>query len=160
VRVPPDDRRYDLRIMPLTAAQLVDMSPAELDDLFRGSPAGPIPAGKGAGTALFAPGTALGKVAATVVRAVAWKGKVFDPDRGELLNLISPAGALAIRAKVFPEESWFDGKESIILDYRNTSRVARWIRDEIRMIDTGTYLGIVYWGHTKILRFALQFQPA
>jgi hypothetical protein len=145
--------------MPLTAAQLVDRSPDELDDLFRGSPAGPIPAGKGAGIALFAPGTPLGRAAAKVVKAVAWKGKVFNPDRGELRNLIGPPGALAIRAKVFPGESWFDGKESIILDYRNASRVAHWIRDEIRMIDTGTYLGIVYWGHTKILRFALQFQP-
>ena len=67
---------------------------------------------------------------------------------------------MAIRAKVFSGESWFDGKESIILDYRHTSRVAHWIRDEIRMIDTGTYLGIVYWDHTKILRFALQFRPA
>jgi hypothetical protein len=146
--------------MPLTAAQLTDMSPGELDDLFRGSPAGPIPAGKGAGIALFAPGTPLSKTAAKVVRAVAWKGKLFNAERGELRNLIGPAGALAIRAKVFPGESWFDGKESIILDYRSASRVARWIRDEIRMIDPDTYLGIVYWGHTKILRFALQFQPA
>jgi hypothetical protein len=144
----------------MTAAQLLDMSPEELDDLFRGSPAGPIPAGKGAGIALFAPGTPFGRAAAKVVKAVAWKGKVFNPDRGELRNLIGPAGGLAIRAKVFPGESWFDGKESIILEYRNASRVAHWIRDEIRMIDTGTYLGIVYWGHTKILRFALQFQPA
>ena len=146
--------------MPLTTADLLGMSPDELDDLFRAAPAGPIPAGKGAGTALFAPGTSFGRVAAKAVRAVAWKGKVFDPDRGELRNLIGPPGALAIRAKVFPQASWFDGKESIILDYRDASRVARFIRDEIRMVDTGTYLGIVYWGHTKILRFALQFQSA
>jgi len=144
----------------MTAAQLLDMSPEELDDMFRGSPAGPIPVGKGAGTALFSPGTRLSKAAAKVVKAVAWKGKMFDPDGGELQNLIGPAGALAIRAKVFSSESWFDGRESIILDYRNASRVARWIRDEIRMVDPGTYLGIVYWGHTKILRFALQFPPA
>ena len=145
--------------MPLTAAELLDMSPDELDDVFRGSPAGPIPAGKSDGIALFAPGTRVSRPAAKVVRAVAWKGKVFNPEGGDLRNRIGPPGSLAIRAKVFSGKSWFDGKESIILDYRETSRVAHWIRDEIRMIDTGTYLGIVYWDHTRILRFALQFRP-
>ena len=145
--------------MPLTTTDLLNMSPEELDGVFRASPAGPIPAGKGDGIALFAPGSPVGKAAAKVVRAVAWKGKVFDPERGELLNLIGPPSALAIRAQVFPGKSWFDGEESIILDYGTTSRVAHWIRDEIRMIGTDTYLGIVYWGHTKILRFALQFRP-
>ena len=145
--------------MPLTTADLLDMSPEKLDEKFRGSPAGPIPAGRGDGIALFAPGTPFSKAAANVVRAVAWKGKVFDAERGELKNLIGPPGASAIRAKVFSGESWFDGKESIILDYRQTSRVAHWIRDEIRMVDPGTYLGIVYWDHTRILRFALQFRP-
>ena len=95
-----------------------------------------------------------------MVRAVAWKGKVFDPERGELLNLVGPAGARAVRAKVFSGKSWLDGDESIILDYHQTSRVAHWIRDEIRMIDTDTYLGIVYWNRTRILRFALTFRPA
>jgi hypothetical protein len=146
--------------MPLTTADLLGLSPDELDDMFRASPAGPIPSGRSDGVALFAPGTPVGKVAATIVRAVAWKGKVFDTDRGELVNRIGPPGGLAIRAKVFPGKSWFDGEESIILDYGETSRVAHWIRDEIRMIDTDTYLGIVYWGHTKILRFALTFRPA
>jgi hypothetical protein len=145
--------------MPLTAAELLDLSPDELDDLFRASPAGPIPAGRGDGTVLVAPGTVFGKVAAKAARKVAWKGKVFDPVRGELRNMIGPPGVLTIRAKVFLDQSWFDGKESIILDYRKTSRVAHWIRDEIRMIGPGTYLGIAYWGHTKVLMFALQFRP-
>jgi hypothetical protein len=145
--------------MPLTTAELLNMSPDQLDDVFRGSPTGPIPVGKGDGVALLAPGTPVSKVAATMVRAVAWKGKVFNPERGELLNMIGPPGALAIRAKVFAGKSWLDGKESIILDYRSTSRVAHWIRDEIRMVEPGTYLGIAYWDHTKILRFALQFRP-
>jgi hypothetical protein len=146
--------------MSLTTADLLGMTPDELDDVFRGSPAGPIPSGGSDGVALFAPGTPVSKAAATVVGAIAWKGKVFNTERGELLNRIGPTGALAIRAKVFPGESWFDGEESIILDYRETSRVAHWIRDEIRMIDADTYLGIVYWDHTKILRFALSFRPA
>jgi hypothetical protein len=146
--------------MPLTTANLLGMSPDELDDLFRASPAGPIPSGRSDGLALLAPGTTVGRAAATIVRSLAWKGKVFDTDRGELLNRVGPLGALAVRAKVFAGKSWFDGEESIILDYGETSRVAHWIRDEIRMIDTDNYLGIVYWGHTKILRFALTFRRA
>jgi hypothetical protein len=145
--------------MPLRAPELLDLSADELDDLFRASPAGPIPVGRGDGTALLAPGTVFSKATANVARAVAWKGKVFDPVRGELRNMVGPPGVLAIRAKVFLDQSWFDGKKSIILDYRKTSRVAHWIRDEIRMINTGTYLGIAYWGHTKVLMFALQFRP-
>jgi hypothetical protein len=80
--------------MPLTTTDLLNMSPEELDDVFRASPAGPIPAGRGDGIALFAPGSPVGKAAAKVVRAVAWKGKAFDPERGELLNLIGPPSAL------------------------------------------------------------------
>jgi hypothetical protein len=145
--------------VPLTARELLDMSTDELDDVFRASPAGPIPAGRGDGTALLVPGTAFSKAAAKVARAVAWKGKVFDPVRGELRNLIGTPGLLAIRAIVFLDQSRFDGEKSIILDYRKTSRVAHWIRDEIRMIGPGTYLSIAYWGQAKILMFALQFRP-
>ena len=93
--------------IPLAAVDLLGMSPEKLDDVFRGSPAGPIPSGKGDGIAIFAPGTPFSKAAAQVVRAVAWKGKVFDAERGELRNLIGPAGASAICAKVFSGESWF-----------------------------------------------------
>ena len=46
--------------MPLRAPELLDLSADELDDLFRASPAGPIPAGRGDGTALLAPGTVFG----------------------------------------------------------------------------------------------------
>ena len=68
--------------MPLRAPELLDLSAEELDDLFRASPAGPIPAGRGDGTALLAPGTVFSKATANLARAVAWKGKVFDPVRG------------------------------------------------------------------------------
>ena len=145
--------------MPLTAADLLDLPSDGLDDVYRASSSGPIPAGRGDGTALMAPGTAFGKAAARAARAVAWKGKVFDPVRGELRNMIGPPGVLAIRANVFLYQSRLDGEKSIILDYRKTSRVAHWIRDEIRMIAPGTYLGIAYWGQTKILMFVLQFRP-
>ncbi|HLZ07113.1 MAG TPA: hypothetical protein VKT80_00875, partial [Chloroflexota bacterium] len=86
-----------------------------------------------------------------------WQGKVFDPDNGVLRNEILPIGLKAIVARVYPSASWFDGKPAIILDYSQTSLVAHWIRDEIRLVAPGLYLGIVYWDKTKLINFALAF---
>lgn len=141
----------------MAAPDLLRMSHAELDDLFRRARAGPIPDGEGDGTVIFAPDRPIAETAAKLAHFVAWKGKVFDAAAGELRNEIGPLGDLAIRAKVYRGKSWFDGGEAIILDYSHTSLVAHWIRDEIREVAPGLYLGIVYWEHDKILNFSLQF---
>jgi hypothetical protein len=143
--------------MPLEVPDLLRMNPDELDDLFRASPPGPIPTGEANGTVLLQAGTELAGPAAKLLHLVAWKGKVFDPEKGELLNEISPLGIKAVRAKVYKEPSWLDGRESIVLDYSDTSLVAHWIRDEIRLVAPRVYLGIVYWERAKILDFALEF---
>jgi hypothetical protein len=85
---------------------------------------------------------------------------VFDRGKGELLNKISPLGIEAVRAKVYKEASWFDKKETIVLDYSDTSVVAQWIRDEIREVSPGVYLGLVFWERSKLLHFALDFNSA
>jgi hypothetical protein len=136
------------------------MSQDELDETFRRSPAGEVPRGEAEGTVLVAPGTKLTDPAAKLIHLLAWKGKVFDPDRGELRNEVLPTGILAVRAKVYKQESWFDGKECIVLDYSHTSLIAHWIRDEIRLVAPGLYLGIVFWDHTKLIDFALRFPAA
>lgn len=141
----------------IAAPDLLQMSQVELDDLFRGAVPGPIPDGEGDGTVIFAPDEPIAEIAAKLAHLVAWKGKVFDAASGELRNEVGPLGDLAIRAKVYRDTSWFDGNEAIILDYSNTSLVAQWIRDEIREVAPGLYLGIVYWEHDKILNFSLQF---
>jgi hypothetical protein len=51
----------------------------------------------------------------------------------------------------------FDQKECIVLDYSKTSLVAKHVRDEIREIGPGVYLGLVYWDHTKTIHFSLEF---
>ena len=89
------------------------MSQAELDDVFRASPAGEVPNGKADGTVLVAPGTALTHTAAKLAHLLAWKGKVFDAERGELRNEVFLTGILAIQAKVYKGASWFDGGECI-----------------------------------------------
>ena len=141
----------------LDASRLLQMSHHELDDLYRDSPAGEIPRGEGHGTVLVAPGTELAEAAAQFVHRFGWQGKVFDPDRGELRNEVGPFGAKAIVAKVYQGVSWFDGKEAIILDYSQTSLIAHWVRDEIRLVAPGLYLGIAYLGHVKVVNFAFSF---
>lgn len=137
--------------------QLMKMSQAQLDQLFRDSPPGDIPNGEAQGTAIIDPGTELEETAAKLIHLFAWQGKVFDAARGELRNKILPIGIKAIIAKVSQGDSWFDGKKCIVLDYSQTSLIAHWIRDEIRLIGPGLYLGIVYWGKTKLINFALKF---
>ena len=141
----------------MAGSDLLGKTQAELDDLFRSSPAGEIPRGEAKGTVIVDPGTELSEIAAKVAHAMIWEGKVFDPDGGELRNRVTPFGIEAIAAKVYKGPSWFDENESIILDYSKTSLVAHWIRDEIRQLEPGSYLGIVYWAKDRLLNFALDF---
>jgi len=137
--------------------QLLKMSQAQLDELFTGSTPGEIPNGEAQGTAIIAPGTTYSPEIATLVNHFAWQGKNFDARRGLLTNRILPLGINAIIAKVYKAPSWLDGKECIVLDYSETSLVAHWIRDEIRQIGPGLYLGKVYWDQKRLIDFALKF---
>src|SRR5229473_561989 len=110
--------------MAYDANQLLAMSQAQLDDLFRSSPAGDIP---------------------------------NDAANGALKNRILAFGVEAIIAKVYKGASWLDGKECIVLDYSQTSIVAQRVRDEIRLISPGFYLGKVYWNKDRLIDFCLQF---
>jgi|SRR5579871_2172990 len=143
--------------MPYTSAQLLSMSAQDLDKLFGNSPAGDIPNGEAEGTAIIAAGTAFSKEIAEVINVFGWKGKTFDAAHGTLTNRILAWGVNAIVAQVYKGESWFDGKECIVLDYSKTSLSAEHIRDEIRLIGPGMYLGLVYWDKAKTIHFALQF---
>ena len=143
--------------MAYTAPQLLSMSQKDLDDLFSGSPSGDIPNGEAQGTAIIAPGTTFSSEIASLINIFGWQGKTFDAEHGTLKNRILAFGLNAIVAEVYKAPSWFDNKECIVLDYSKTSLVAEHIRDEIRQIDKGFYLGIVYWDKAKTIHFALQF---
>ncbi|HEY7164646.1 MAG TPA: hypothetical protein VIB79_08800 [Candidatus Binatia bacterium] len=144
--------------MAYDVSQLLKMSQAELDALFTASPPGDIPNGEANGTAIVAPGTTYSPEIAQFINHFAWQGKVFDASKGVLKNRILPFGLNAIIAKVYKAPSWLDNKECIVLDYSETSFVAQWIRDEIRQIGSGFYLGKVYWNKKRLIDFALQFQ--
>lgn len=147
----------------LTSSQLLEMSPAKLDELFKQSDPGELPVGDSRGTVIVVPGTELAKPLATVLGAIFWQGKIFHPATRDLHNKISPFGLRAIRAEVYKEASWFDEKDCIVLDYSQSSRVAGWIRDEIREVAPGLFLGLVwgvgrlFGGRKRVLGFALAF---
>jgi hypothetical protein len=141
-------------------AKFLEMSAEQLDELFRNSPVGEIPDGESDGTAIIKPGSSVSDEIAKFVHLFTWKGKVFDREKGELRNKILPLGHKAIIAKVYKGTSWFDEKECIVLDYSKTSLLAHWIRDEIREVAPGIYLGIVYWSKKKLIHFALKFPAA
>jgi len=142
-----------------TVAGWLKKDRAELDAIYMAATAGNIPSGDTRGTAIVA-GTMLARWYARFARLFAWQGKVFDlfpPNRenGILINKISPFSLTFIVAKVYKDESWMDGAQTIVIDYSKTSFFARKIRDEIREIEPGVYLGKVWLGRTRVLDFAL-----
>jgi hypothetical protein len=143
--------------MAIDVPSLLKMSQSQLDDLFTKSESGPIPDGPAKGTAIIAPGTVFTADLAEAVSVFAWQGKTFDGPRGVLRNRILAFGLDAIVAEVYKGPSLLDGKECVVLDYSKTSLVAKWIRDEIRLIAPNLYLGRVYWNNEPCLHFALEF---
>jgi hypothetical protein len=127
---------------PLTAARLSEMSWSELDQIYRASQAGTIPEGYLPGRAIYNPCSRLAGVRSSVSRAL-WHGKAFDACSATLVNQWS--GFRAIKAQVSYGPSWLDGKPSIIMDYRETSRII-WkdVRDEVREVAPGVYLGLMF----------------
>ncbi len=139
----------------------LSMDREELDRIYMNASAGAIPSGDTRGTAIVA-GTFFARWYARLARLFAWQGKVFDlfpPDQqnGILINKISSFSLTFIVAKVYKDASWMDGKETIVIDYSKTSFFASKIRDEIREVEPGVYLGKVWWGKTRILDFALTY---
>jgi len=134
----------------------VHMSQRELDDLFTAARTGPIPVGDTQGTAIFMPGTFIATLVRLLVGWFFWKGKVFTPATKDLRNKLSPLSIRGIRATTYIGESWLDGKNVIVIDYSKTSFVAQKIRDEIREVAPGVYLGKVWWGKKRIADFALK----
>lgn len=136
---------------------LLTKTESELTALFSDAKAGPIPNGDAQGTAIIAPGTTFTPEIAKFINFFAWQGKIFDAEKMALLNKITVFGLDAILAHIIREPSWIDGKECIVLDYSKTSVVAHWVRDEIRLISPGLYLGRVFWKEQYLIFFALQF---
>ena len=137
---------------------LIGDTTGELGELFHAGTVDAIPNGHGKGTVLIGTGGPLARLAATLSYALLWRGKVVNAREGRLKNLVTPLAIRAIEAAVYKQNSWYDGEPCIVLDYSKTSFVAHKIRDEIREIAPGVFLGLVFWGRRHVLDFALDFR--
>jgi hypothetical protein len=123
--------------------ELASMSWCDLEAIYRQASPGKIPTGYAPGRAIYCPGAALTPTRSKVTEAL-WHGKHFCAAEGMLINQWC-LGAQAVRARVCYGDSWLDGKPSIIMDYRGmSSHVWKDVRDEIREIAPGLYLGLMY----------------
>lgn len=145
--------------MTYTNDDLMKMTAAQLNDLFRQSPPGPIPNGAAKGTALIDTGTPISPVLAEIIRVFAWQGKTFDAASDTLVNRITFFGISAIEAKISVGPSLVDGNDCIILDYSANPGIIGQIRDETRLISPQLYLGLVYLNEKPVTNFSLQFSP-
>ncbi len=136
---------------------LIPASKSELGKIFGSGRVGAIPNGRSRGTMLIGTGGLGARLAAYLCYALAWRGKVVNARTARLKNILTPLAILAIEAEVYKQDSWYDGEPCIVLDYSKTSVVAHWVRDEIREIAPGVFLGLVFLGRRHVLDFALDF---
>ena len=139
-----------------TLDQLVRMDRCQLEALYRAAEMGRTPDGVTNGRAIRNPGSRLTVPTSRVVR-VLWQGKVFTDD-GMMVNRV--LGMRAVHARVYVGESWLDGRPSVVMDYAGTSRLFPDVRDEVREVSPGVWLGVMYTrkpaGPEQTMFFALQ----
>jgi hypothetical protein len=141
---------------PYSATQLVRLRRAELDELFAGAEVGPMPDGEYRGTLILPLQAVPLRGVAALAGCLAWRGKVFDAGARRMINQVLPLGVRAVTAEVRKGASRLDGRECIILDYARTSLVARSVRDELRLLRPGLYLGRAHWHGLRVADFVLE----
>jgi hypothetical protein len=125
----------------VTPERLLRMNECELLDLYRAGTVTAAPCGFADGWAIYKPGRASTVPRAHFTRAL-WKGKEFSADGTTMINHIGKLRM--IKADVFPGDSWLDGKPTLVFDYLCTSRLFSNVRDEVREVAPGVYLGLTY----------------
>jgi hypothetical protein len=133
-------------LAPQTMDQLVRMSANDLTALYLASPVAAPPQGFAPGKAIKNPGSRR-TVFNSRVTGVAWQGKIFRDD-GTMINRMFGCAKL-IPAEVYVGPSLLDGQPSLILDY-SKSKLWPDVRDEVREVSPGLYLGIMYRGKSEM----------
>ena len=125
---------------------LARMPKADLEALYLASPAASAPSGFVPGRAIKNPGSRFAVANARATRLV-WQGKIFRDD-GTMINRVFGAGK-AIPAAVYQGQSLIDGGPALILDYSG-SKLWPDVRDEVREVEPGLYLGVMYKGRANM----------
>jgi hypothetical protein len=124
---------------PSVLNDLVRSDRASLEALYAQGAVTTPPPGFAPGRAIPNPG-ARNNVRKSRTIGLLWKGKVFS--EGQMINRLA-GGREAVTASVYVAESWLDGKPSLILDYAGSKRFGD-VRDEMREIAPGIYVGLTY----------------
>lgn len=122
-----------------TFDDLICRSWCELEAIYRAASPGTVPCGFYRGHVVYREDDFLAGPRAKL-NNFAWQGKHFYGD--SLINQFR--GVKMIRAKVAPGESWLDGRPALILDYHHTSLFWKDVRDEMREVSPGVYVGAMY----------------
>ena len=126
---------------PVSLADLEAMDWCALSRLYRQSPVGDLPEGFARGIVIYPPSTRMPRLRTRLAHTL-WKGKVFHPDQCEMINQWS--GFRAVTADLRYGTSKIDGRRSIVTDYRGSSPIVwRNVRDELREVGPGLYLGLM-----------------
>jgi len=127
------------------------MTACEWETLFRNGKAECLPLGTHKGVILEAEGSRL----KARLQGLVWKGKDFDGN-GTMINRWT--GFRAVTAEVSHGTSWLDGQACIVLQYAQDAKIFPGVRDELRQIGPGLWLGRGYDGtkRTHTVDFILQ----
>ena len=121
--------------------RLVRMTKCELLATFEAADSTTAPCGFARGTAIFAAGTPRTVPMSRLTRGL-WQGKEFLPD-GSLVNRVL-GGIRIVPADVYPSTSFRDGRPALVVDYSERSKLLGNVRDEVREVSPGIFLGVTY----------------
>jgi hypothetical protein len=139
---------------PLSLDGLARLGWPELEALYRAGTPTPLQDGYFRGRPVYCPEKALSGVRTKLTSAI-WHGKIVEDGGCSLINQWH--GFRAIRAKLSMGESLLDGKPSLIMDYSQTSHVWADVRDEVREVAPGLFVGAMYRRKGGCCRFEMFF---
>src|SRR5215207_4131261 len=125
---------------PLSLDRLRKLNECELARLFEQATPGAIPVGSAKGRVLLMTSAKFPRLKANLACTV-WKGKQFHDDGGLINQFV---GFQALRASVEMGTSWHDGKPCIVIEYPPGTPLFGNVRDELREIGLGLYVGRFY----------------
>lgn len=126
--------------VPRCLRELEKMCPEQLGQLYAQAELGNIPVGVGQGRLLHLTDRFAG-VKVWVSNRV-WRGKYIDPNTYYINRWIF--GIRAIDSHYHIEPSWLDGRPCIAMQYAPGTPLFANVRDELREISPGLYLGPVF----------------
>lgn len=124
-----------------TAERLTSSNWSDLESIYRQIAPGTVPHGFASGQLVYCPHRPLAGVSSHLAK-LWWKGKHFDACSGTVIN--QWAAGKAVRARICHGQSRIDGKPAIILDYSKSWPSWRGVRDELREVAPGLYLGAMF----------------